>query len=224
MATMTEPQTLSTRKQNVEFGEWFERLRENRGFTGTGLAEAVGVNRGTIRRLENGEIFNSVPVALYERIAKALGVDLGYLLSRAGYSMGASGVNLARLGRVEVICDAYAEIHSVVRAALSDAMVALDKPGPLEPEPEATRESLIAGCARALAVIDSATERLNGLDAMAPPERASQRRARWTEADIRFLNEHDNWTTADIAKALNRTPEAVRMFRQNMLRRQEQNQ
>lgn len=61
-------------------GHRLRELREARGWTQAELAKQSGVRQGTISKLEAGTSGGTITVA--ERLAAALGVDAGYLLSQ----------------------------------------------------------------------------------------------------------------------------------------------
>ena len=59
-------------------GERIKRLRTEKGFSRQRFADAVGVNRSTILRYENGEI-EGIPVKTISKMADVLNVDPVYL-------------------------------------------------------------------------------------------------------------------------------------------------
>lgn len=67
-----------------EFGQWVRRARTARGWNQRELGKRGGISHGQISRLElNGEGFLSIP--LMEGIAKGLSLELGYVMSKAGW-------------------------------------------------------------------------------------------------------------------------------------------
>ena len=70
-----------TRTPAKRLGEQIKHLREQRGLSQTALAEAAGLSRAYIAKLEAGDRASpSMPVL--ERIAKALGVTVRVTLAK----------------------------------------------------------------------------------------------------------------------------------------------
>jgi transcriptional regulator with XRE-family HTH domain len=62
-------------------GEKIRRLRKARHMTMADLAEAAGISKALLSKIENGRV--SSPITTYERIAKQLGTSLGALFQEA---------------------------------------------------------------------------------------------------------------------------------------------
>jgi len=67
----TRPSPLRTRRAAIDIGEHIRTWRKLLGITAAQLAERVGVNRGTITRIEKGETTVGMDVLL--NVARALG-------------------------------------------------------------------------------------------------------------------------------------------------------
>ena len=67
----TRPTSIRTRRAAIDLGEHIRTWRKLLGLTAEQLAERAGVNRGTITRLERGDV--AVSIGVYLSAARALG-------------------------------------------------------------------------------------------------------------------------------------------------------
>ena len=141
-----------------EFGDWLRRSREMRGLTKGELSERAPINRGTLQQFEKGEHGGIPSVEIFQRLARGLELDLGYVLHQAGYDVGREGVNMARLKRVEAVLDALDDDAPKIRLALAEAIKALDAAE--RGIAHIATDSLLAQLGRALGALDVVTERL----------------------------------------------------------------
>lgn len=67
----TRPTPIRTRRAAIDLGEHIRTWRKLLGLTAEQLAERVGVNRGTISRLERGDV--AVSIGVFLSVTNALG-------------------------------------------------------------------------------------------------------------------------------------------------------
>lgn len=109
------------------FGPWLRRARESRGMMVKDFASAAGLGRSTVHDLEQGRSGGgSVAVHTFQRLALGMGLDLGYVLHKAGFEVGVDGVNLARLAAVEEVLSLLDGSEPLLRRAMAEAVEALD--------------------------------------------------------------------------------------------------
>jgi transcriptional regulator with XRE-family HTH domain len=81
-----------------KFGAWLRRWRQAEGLEWSEIAERSGLNRGTLQTLargtpnkaarERGQIDLNPGVVTLARLADGLGLELGYVLSKGGLTVG----------------------------------------------------------------------------------------------------------------------------------------
>lgn len=147
-----------TKPLDPEFGAWLKRVRASKKLLQREVAERAGVNTNTYTNLENSlvERVGTPSVAVFERVAHALDLDLGYVLHKAGFDIGAAGVNLTRLAKVESILETLAAGQHEIRKGLAGAMHAAEQQPTLF-----DHDQVVAEMGRALAAFDLITERLH---------------------------------------------------------------
>lgn len=75
-----------------EFGMLLRKLREQKGMSINQLAETAGISNSQISRMENG--VRGVPKApTIRKLAEALGIPYGELMTAAGYLEGTGGIS-----------------------------------------------------------------------------------------------------------------------------------
>jgi transcriptional regulator with XRE-family HTH domain len=133
------------------FGSWLRRSREARGLEKKELAVLTQIRPGTLTEVEMGRLTPASGVELFARIAHGLGLELAYVLHKAGYDVGKGAVNMARLERVEMIIEDLDVRTPDIRRAMAEAMDRLDAVGD-----DSTANEL----GRALGALDLVTERI----------------------------------------------------------------
>jgi transcriptional regulator with XRE-family HTH domain len=86
-------------------GAYIQKQMTDRGWSQLDLKAHSGVSPTTIRRIINGEMPKKHK-ALFD-IARALNVDYGYLLTLAGYSVGASPSSADHIQRLAVLLSTF---------------------------------------------------------------------------------------------------------------------
>jgi transcriptional regulator with XRE-family HTH domain len=196
-----------------EFGTWLRRARMGLPQNLLEFASAAELSPGTVRDLELGHRLTGVfSIEVFVRIANTLGMELGYVLHKAGFDIGRDGIDLGRLNRIEQAVEALIRNEGDLRLALSEALAEVDVPGPTNPR----REELIGELGRGLAALDRTVERLRhgGFAPVAQePKEAEIAPRAWTEQEKAWLREHPEATNSHAAEVLGRSKEAVRIWR-----------
>ncbi len=112
----------------VAFGKWLRGTRESQGLSKQELADKAQLRTNSLGEIENasrqrrGEYSTTIPsVELFARLAHGLGVELGYVLYKAGFEVGIHDVNMARLDRVEAVLSLLDERSPGMRKAMAEA-------------------------------------------------------------------------------------------------------
>jgi transcriptional regulator with XRE-family HTH domain len=111
-----------TTLESRSFGTWLKRSREARRLGSKELAEKCGLARGVITELEQGTLRPNRAIDVYVRVAKGLELELGFVLYKAGFDMGESGLNMERLQRTEEIIELLGTNESRIRRAIAEGM------------------------------------------------------------------------------------------------------
>jgi transcriptional regulator with XRE-family HTH domain len=137
------------------FGSWLRRTRESRGLELKELAAACDIRVGTLGELELDNRRNpGIPgIEIFARIARGLDLELSYVLHKAGFDLGAGGVNLDRLHRIEMLMEMLDQEAPMIRRAIAEGMDQLDGGG-------TGRDETINRLGRALGALDLVTERV----------------------------------------------------------------
>lgn len=148
MATTNDARRQATLKSRLDpdFGPWLKRMRQQRGLKMQQFAEKCDIGYTTLQTMEN-EVGReaTLAVALFVKIADALGIELGYVLYKAGFDIGRDGINMARLKRVETAAEAFELCEPELRSALAEAMAAFDAPVTKARRKDATVGNLVTG-------------------------------------------------------------------------------
>lgn len=137
------------------FGPWLKRVRQSKKLKQDDVCERAGLGRTTITAWENSRV-NFPTVDAMARLAVGYDLDLGYLMHKAGFDIGASGLDLVRLRRIEKVFEVLDAGAPVIRRALAESYQAV-------PMTEETQQHLHR-IGEALASLDLVTERLREED------------------------------------------------------------
>jgi transcriptional regulator with XRE-family HTH domain len=119
--------------------------------TQTGLAKAVGVDRNTVSRWENGAMTPKDPATL-AALAEALGVSLEWLIS--GDPMAFTGSNVHEGASAHYSDPEVARLPLRARALLVGYLDRLARSGCLEPQLRGAEALLIAGAHNSVSSVD----------------------------------------------------------------------
>lgn len=195
-----------------DFGPWLRRTREGMRISVKEFAERAGLNTGTVTNFEKGHrSTGAFTIDVFERFAIGLGMDLAYVLHKAGYKLGPDGIDAARLKRMEVVAGDFAEHTSDLRLALADAIGEAER---------RNNKRLQLELGRGLAALDRVTERLSR-EGFAPGagnavDYESVERRPWLDADVSFLRENPTLSHQEAGRYLGRSATAVRIKRTTM--------
>lgn len=98
------------------------RLRQTSGLSLRQLQEATGIDRSVVSRIESGEVTQPSPSTL-SRLAKALNVEAGELLTAAGYTANEAE---ALPGIRPYLRTKYGHLSADAQAELADLLERLD--------------------------------------------------------------------------------------------------
>jgi transcriptional regulator with XRE-family HTH domain len=198
-----------------DWPDWLRRMRTARKLNITEMAQKMDVNPQTYRSLEMGKT-GSYYIGLFQILADTLGIELGYVLHKAGFDVGREGLNSVRLQRAEAVADAFAGMAEQIRSAMAEAMNALDPKLPVAAD--RPNERAIDNLGRALGLLDLAEGRLRdegflGRQAFQISQDPVGVNRRWTDEEYAYLEEHDEMSEDELASRLGRTVAAVRIAR-----------
>lgn len=200
------------------FAEWFQRARLNLGLTKDEMAKRAHLSPDTISEFEKGEKTGKpIMIGTFVGIADAFNMDLAYVLTKAGVRLGTSGVNIARLNRVEAAADAFARAETQTRRTLAEAMFALEHREDLTDE-EVAR--LVGQLGRSLGHVDLLAERLHAMGfstTVRPMFGTGSRNRAWTPEEERYVRENPSLSLKDLADELGRSEDGVRAKRMKLL-------
>lgn len=199
-------------KLDPDFGRWLKKTRISLGFPSQrDLADKAQVNRTWLQLMEKGEAYPYY-LSTFERVAGALDIEFGYFLYKAGLDIGREGVDLAKIRRAEAIADAYESFGREFRDAIAEAMNVLDPR--LPPLEERAADRAISDLGRVLGLLDLADGRLRADGWIQEIRRDHLHQpvalAPWAEEDDEYLRQHRDLSHEDVARALNRSVDAVR--------------
>jgi transcriptional regulator with XRE-family HTH domain len=202
------------------FGPWAQKLLDQQGWTKIKAAEMAGIHQDTLRRLFKGGPMN-VEISVFEGLAKALNMDLGFVLHKAGFEIDPDGVKMERVQRVQSVADTYGEVESICRSALAECAALLGEETPLDPINVSNAVIEVHG---ALLALDLAVSRLRaeGYIASTPGAvRDTNRslmegaRSEWTADQDRMLiaGLHDD---TELSRRIGRSVNAIRNRRKRL--------
>lgn len=151
-----------TRLVSPEFGSWLRRTREGMELQVLEMAEKCHMSVGAYRDFELGRGSTNQSVVMFESLAEGIGLDLGYLLYKAGLTLGSDGVNLARVERMEEVGLRLDAAEPIIRSALAETIEALSLEDNEDDrfELRTARQLQIIRLSRALSELDLVTTRL----------------------------------------------------------------
>lgn len=196
-----------------DFGPWLRRARESLHMTVKEFAERADLSTSTVTNFESGSrMAGAIAVELFVRFSRALNMDLGYVLYKAGFDIGPDGVNLSKLRRVEMVAEDFAKHEWPLRFALAEAIGEFDRRGD---------DRMILELSRGLAALDRMSERLRreGFTpgrAVRDHHSGGENGRIWNLSERTFLQEHLELSDEEIAGHLGRTVYAVRAQRKRI--------
>ena len=107
----------------IQLGNRLKKARNRRGFTLEVVARRAGISKGLLSKLENFRAIPSLPVLC--SVAKALGVDMGYLVRGMGLGAENAPYVLTRAKKREVIQrdDAFKFLYESLGSRTSGATI-----------------------------------------------------------------------------------------------------
>lgn len=207
------------------FAPWVERYMRAHGLSKAKLADMAHIHVQTLSRLLQGGSVR-VEIQTFVGLAEAMNIELAFLLHKAGFDIGADGINVPRLERVEAVANAFSEIQDDCRSAMVEAAHLLD--GRESNLPDGSIADVRERVIEAVAKFDLATSRLraDGYLADSPvavahaqrPSFKSKAKTQWTEDEDAVLRANPNMRHTELAKLLDRSEDAVRIRRMRLTR------
>lgn len=176
-----------------DFGPWLRRARESLHMTVKEFADRADLSTSTVTNFESGNrMAGAIAVEMFVRFSRALNMDLGYVLYKAGFDIGPDGVSLSKLRRIEMVAEDFAEHVSPLRSALAEAIG------------EREDDRIMLELSRGLAALDRMSECLRR-EGFTPGRGMRDHRSPgengriWSLSERTFLQEHLHLSDEEIA-------------------------
>lgn len=201
------------------FAPWVERWLKTRGLSRSAFAKASGIQPDTFTKLlRDAEL--RVDVQTFVALARGMNLELSYVLHKAGFDIGADGVNMPRLQRAESIVAAYGEIYDETRYALAETAILLNADDESDISPLVPRD-VQEHVTRALTKLEVVTARLKGDGYLVQDPRGStgrhpRLRQAWSDEEDRMLKDSPNLSDEELASRFGRNVNAVRARRRRV--------